>query len=41
MPFPTPQDLPDSGVELMSLASLALAGGFFTTAPCGEPFYSK
>ena len=28
--FPTPGDLPDAGIEA---ASLALAGGFFTTEP--------
>ena len=27
MPFPTPEDLPDPGVELESLASPALASG--------------
>ena len=31
LPFPSPGDLPDPGVEPMSLMSLALAGGFFTT----------
>ena len=30
LPFPTPGDLLDPGVEPMSLASLALAGRFFT-----------
>ena len=30
LPFPTPGDLPDSGVELMSLASSAMASRFFT-----------
>ena len=30
VPFPTPGDLFNSGVEPMSLASPALAGGFFT-----------
>ena len=29
--------LPHSGIELASLASPALAGGFFTTEPPGEP----
>ena len=29
MPFPTLGDLPDSGIEPVSLASPALAGGFF------------
>ena len=33
MPFPTPGDLPDPGIEPTSLASPALAGGFFTTVP--------
>ena len=32
-PFPSPEDLPDSGIELMSPA---LAGGFFTTEPTRE-----
>ena len=31
VPFPTPGDLPDPGIEPVSLASLALAGRFFTT----------
>ena len=31
LPFPTPGDLPDPGIEPMFLASPALAGGFFTT----------
>ena len=34
MPFPSPGDLPNSGIEL---ASPALAGGFFTTEPSGKP----
>ena len=34
-PFPTPGDLPDSEIEPVSLAFLALAGGFLTTAPWG------
>ena len=33
-PFPTPGDLPDSGINPVSPA---LAGGFFTTVPPGEP----
>ena len=32
MPFPTPGDLLDQGIEQASLASPALAGRFFTTA---------
>ena len=31
LPFPTPRDLPDPGVKPESLASPALAGGFFAT----------
>ena len=34
LPFPSPGDLPDPGMEP---ASPALAGGFFTTAPPGKP----
>ena len=37
LPFPTPGDLPDPEIESASLASPALAGGFFTTAPPGKP----
>ena len=33
VPFSIPGDLPDPGIELLSLVSTALAGGFFTTAP--------
>ena len=33
LPFPSPGDLPDPGMEL---ASSALAGGFFTTEPFGK-----
>ena len=31
LPFPSPGDLPDPGIETMSLASLVLAGRFFIT----------
>ena len=31
LPFPTPGDLPHPGLEPVSLATLALAGGFITT----------
>ena len=34
MPFPSPEDLPDLGIEP---ASSALAGRFFTTLPPGSP----
>ena len=30
--FPTPGDLPDSGIKTLFLSSPALAGGFFTSA---------
>ena len=32
LPFPSPGDLPNPGTEPQSLASPALAGGFFTTS---------
>ena len=35
-PFPPPGDLPDPGTEPASLASPALADGFFTTEPPGK-----
>ena len=31
--FPTPGDIPNSGIEPLSVASPALAGRFFTTPP--------
>ena len=34
LPLPSPKDLPDSGIELVSPA---LAGRFFTAAPPGKP----
>ena len=37
LPFPTPGDLPHPGTESKSLASPALVGRFFTTAPPGKP----
>ena len=36
LPFPTPWDLPNPGIEPVSLASLPLGGGFFTTEPPGK-----
>ena len=33
LPFPAPGDLPDPGIEPVSSASRAFAGGFFTTEP--------
>ena len=34
--FPPPGDLPDPGIEPVSLGSLALAGRFFTTSAIWE-----
>ena len=36
LPFPPPGDLTNPGIELRSLASLALAGGCFTIEPPGK-----
>ena len=36
LPCLPPGDLPDPGIELMSLTFLALAGGFFTTSGTWE-----
>ena len=36
LPCPPPGDLPDPGIELASLMSPALAGGFFTTSATWE-----
>ena len=36
LPFPPPGDLPDPGIEPMSLTSPALADGFFTTSMTWE-----
>ena len=33
LPFPSPGELPNPGIETESLTSPALAGGFFTTEP--------
>ena len=37
LPYPTPGDLPDAGIEPASLVSPALAGGFFTAGLPGKP----
>ena len=37
LPFPSPGDLPNPGIEPLSQVSPALTGGFFTTAPPGKP----
>ena len=36
LPFLTPGDLPDPGIEPTALVSATLAGGFFTTVPPGK-----
>ena len=41
VPFPTPGDLPNLRTEPESLASPALAGGFFTTTATGKPFFRQ
>ena len=38
LPFSSPGDLPDPGIEPEFLASPALAGEFFTTEPPGKPY---
>ena len=38
LPFPSPGDCPDPGMEPVSLASSALAGGFFTTGTTWEHY---
>ena len=38
LPFPTPGDLPDSGIETVSLVSSASVSGFFTEAPGIDAF---
>ena len=40
LPFPTPGDLLDPGIKLMSLVFPALAGGFFTTGATREAYKS-
>ena len=37
LPFPTPGDLPDTAIESVSPAPLALAGRCFTPEPLGKP----
>ena len=39
LPFPSPGDLPNPGIEPVSLASPALAGRFFTTGTTWEAIY--
>ena len=37
LPLPSPEDLPDPGIESASLGSPVLASRFFTTDPSGKP----
>ena len=39
LPFPTPGDLSDPGIQPVSLRSSELAGGFFTTSATWEAIY--
>ena len=39
LPFPSPGDLSDPGIEPKSLDAPALAGGFSTTVPSRKPQY--
>ena len=39
LPFPSPGDLPDPGIEHVSLVSAALAGGFFMISATWEAVY--
>ena len=39
LPFPSPGDLPDTGIKSKSPESAALAGGFFTPEPTVKPVY--
>ena len=40
LPYPSPGDIPNSGIEPTSLVSLALAGGFLTTSAAWEALRS-
>ena len=37
LPFPSPRDLPETGVEPVSLTTPALQAGFLLLAPTGKP----
>ena len=39
LPCSLPGDLPDPGIEPVSITSPALVGGFFATEPLGKPIY--
>ena len=38
LPWPPPGDLPDPGIEPMSVTSPALVGAFFTTSATWKPY---
>ena len=38
LPFPSPEELPDSGMESQSLV---VAGGLFTAEPPGKPVWTQ
>ena len=40
LPFPSPVDLPDTGIKPASLASPALTGGFFNNSATWEAHHS-
>ena len=40
LPFASPGDLPDPGIELVSFVSPALAGRLFTAEPPEKPIYT-
>ena len=39
LPFPPPGDLPDPGIEPVSIMAPALAGELFTPVPPGKPLF--
>ena len=41
LPFPSPGNLPDPGIQPASPVAPALAGGFFITEPPGKPLKEK
>ena len=41
LPFPAPENLPDIGIETVSLLAPALTGGFFTISATGEALARK
>ena len=41
LPFPSPRDLPNPGIETAGLMSSAMAGKFFTSESPEKPIYSS